>query len=95
MGRPKGGPKLGGRKPGVPNKNTAEIKAICHAYGPEVIEILMDIARNSPNDAARIAAGDKVLDRGYGKPKQGFEFENKDEAITVNINRLTEPPCEK
>lgn len=43
-GRPAGLPKSGGRKPGVPNKVTADLKAIILKRG-RPIELLCDVAR--------------------------------------------------
>jgi hypothetical protein len=62
-----------GRKPGVPNKATAEIQNAAREYTVEALETLADVMRNSESDQARALAADKVLDRGYGKPKQPME----------------------
>jgi hypothetical protein len=70
------GERRGGRKPGVPNKATAEIKAIAAQHGPAIIAKLAEMAgvipRGAPSesDAARIAAMKELLDRGYGKATQ-------------------------
>lgn len=69
-GRPKGLPKIGGRKKGQPNKATKEIKAIAGQHGEEVIGILLGIARASESDPARVAACREIIDRGYGKAAQ-------------------------
>ncbi|MCL1860394.1 MAG: hypothetical protein FWG52_02515, partial [Proteobacteria bacterium] len=65
----KGTPKTGGRKAGTPNKATREIKAIAAPYGSKAITTLAAIMDdpNAPH-AARIAASNALLDRGYGKP---------------------------
>jgi hypothetical protein len=49
---------------------TADIKALAQNYGPEAIEELVRILRNSENDNARIAAVKELLDRGFGKAAQ-------------------------
>jgi hypothetical protein len=63
------GRKTGGRAAGTPNRGTAEIKAVARQHGPKIIEGLWNLF-NDPkvNEAARIAAGRELLDRGYGKP---------------------------
>lgn len=42
-------------------------------YGPACIDALADVAANG-NDAARVSAASTLLDRGFGKVKQGIEF---------------------
>lgn len=60
-----------GRKKGIPNKVTADIKVIAQSFGEEAIKLLVEIARDgdAPH-AARVAAVKEILDRGYGKAKQ-------------------------
>ena len=50
-----------GRKLGVPNKNTAEIRTIAQSYGPDAITALAEMAGLAPGrraeaETARIAA---------------------------------------
>lgn len=67
----KGGKRSGaGRKKGVPNKATAEIKDICRQHAPRIIGELVRLATEADTAAARIAASKEVLDRAYGKPAQ-------------------------
>lgn len=42
-------------------------------YGPACIDALADVAANG-TDAARVSAAGTLLDRGFGKAKQGVEF---------------------
>lgn len=72
------GVKTGGRKVGSVNKVTADIKALAQSFGAEAINSLIEIARNSESDQARIAASRELLDRGYGKPLQGVELTGAD-----------------
>lgn len=64
------GRKTGGRKKGTPNKATADVKAAAQKYTSDAIETLAQIMHSSESDPARVAAADKLLDRGYGKPAQ-------------------------
>lgn len=81
--RPKGTPKTGGRKAGTPNKSTADVKALAEPYGPEAIETLAAVMRDTTQPAAaRIAAADKLLDRGYGKPKQPIDHQSSDGSMS-------------
>lgn len=57
----------GGRKPGVPNKATADVKQLASVHGPAVIKELARLALHADSEAARVAAGRELLDRAYGK----------------------------
>ena len=64
-----------GRKPGVPNKQTVEIRTIAMQYGPAAIAALAAMAGLAPgtpaeSETARIAALREVLDRGFGRSTQ-------------------------
>ena len=37
-------------------------------YARDALPALVDVAKNSRSDAARVAAANSLLDRGYGKP---------------------------
>ncbi|GBQ08452.1 hypothetical protein [Saccharibacter floricola] len=75
MAWPKGKPRPtgAGRKKGVPNKATADIRALAQEHGTEALNILRDIAKNGESDAARVAAARDILDRAYGKPRQTID----------------------
>ena len=71
------GERRGGRAKGTPNKATSEIKDIAQAYGPEAIKQAARLAGlldngegKAESEAARVAALNILLDRGYGKPSQ-------------------------
>lgn len=64
------GAKTGGRKAGVLNKSTAEIKELARHYAPQVIARLAHLALNAESETAQIAAGRELLDRGFGKATQ-------------------------
>jgi hypothetical protein len=64
-----------GRPKGVPNKATADIKAIAQPYGPAAIALLAELSGLAPgeraeSETARIAALKELLDRAYGKSTQ-------------------------
>jgi hypothetical protein len=69
------GERRGGRKPGVPNRATADIKALARPYGAPAIAELAKLAglTNAPGavlEATRVAALRELLDRGFGKATQ-------------------------
>ena len=71
----KGGKRQGaGRPAGVPNKITADVRALAQEYGEDAIRELATILTTSENHSARIAAAKELLDRGYGKSKQSVEL---------------------
>jgi hypothetical protein len=78
MPRPKGLPKTGGRQKGSVNKATADVKALAQEHGVEAIGRLVSIIKTSKSEMAVIAAVKEILDRGYGKAKQGVELSGAD-----------------
>lgn len=70
-GRKPGTPKTGGRQKGTPNKATASLRDIARQYTDEAIDGLVAVLRDDGEPAAaRVAAANSILDRGYGKPSQ-------------------------
>jgi hypothetical protein len=61
------GTKTGGRKAGVPNRGTAEVRLLAREHGPEAIAELARIAKEAQSDQARISACNALLDRAYGR----------------------------
>ncbi|GAB1837391.1 hypothetical protein MyNCGM121_41710 [Achromobacter xylosoxidans] len=68
----RGGARPGaGRKPGVPNKVTANIKSLAGVYGQEAVATLAEIMKDPAHPpAARVAAAKELIDRGFGKATQ-------------------------
>ena len=69
-----------GRKPGKPNKVTAEVRELAGKYGPDAIKALaklaglsMDAEGKAESEAARVAAIKELLDRAYGKSAQPID----------------------
>lgn len=67
------GKKTGGRKAGVPNKATADIKALAQQYVPAAIREIARLSTEAVSETARIAAGSVLLDRAYGKAPQSID----------------------
>ena len=70
---PSGGYREGsGRPRGSLNKTTREhsqrLSELAKTYTEDALMALVDVARNGRTDAARVAAANSLLDRGYGKP---------------------------
>jgi hypothetical protein len=64
----KPGEHRGGRVKGTPNKATASIRDIARQYTDKAIDALVKVL-DAPSEpaAARVAAANAILDRGYGK----------------------------
>lgn len=63
-----------GRKKGVPNKATAPIREAARAYTQQALNTLaMVMVSDDQPAAARVAAANALLDRGYGKPSQPID----------------------
>ena len=69
------GVKTGGRKAGTPNKATADIKAAAQAYTEDALATLAQIMKAGESEAARVAAANSILDRGFGKPRQSMDLD--------------------
>jgi hypothetical protein len=81
------GERRGGRQKGTPNKATAEVKEAARAYTADAINTLAQIMKAGESEAARVAAANAILDRGYGKPKQSVEHEGGETPIS-HVHRI-------
>jgi hypothetical protein len=68
----KPGERRGGRLKGTPNKASAEIKALAAGHAPAIIKELARLATKAKNEATRVAAGNSLLDRAFGKAPQAI-----------------------
>ena len=67
-----------GRKKGVPNKLTADIKALAGQHSAKAIAELARLATGAQSEQARVSAIKELLDRAHGKPAQAVELTGKD-----------------
>lgn len=83
----KGGKRPGaGRKAGIRNKATADVRALASVYTEIAIATLADIAQDEGAPAAaRIAASNGLLDRGHGKAPQAIVGTGIDGAVLVQV----------
>ena len=61
--------------PGGRPKVVAEIRQLARERGPEAIAALVKVMTKGKSEAARVAAANALLDRGWGRPKQSDESE--------------------
>lgn len=94
-GRKPGTPKTGGRKKGVPNKATAEVKVAAAVYTPKALLTLASIMQDdSQPAAARVSAANSLLDRAHGKPAQAITGgDGTDLPFTISVveRRIVDP----
>ncbi|WP_397586792.1 hypothetical protein [Sphingobium fuliginis] len=78
------GERRGGRKKGVPNKATRSIREIAREYTDEAINGLVAVLKNKDEPAAaRVAAANSILDRGYGKAATIVQGDEEGGAVKV------------
>jgi len=66
------GQKTGGRRKGMPNKATAEVKAAFRKHGPALVKALLSLTE-SDDERVRLSAIQAALDRGWGRPSQAMQ----------------------
>ena len=77
-----------GRKPGVPNKATADIKALAQKYTGKAMKELARLAVEAESEQARVSAIKELLDRGYGKSTQPLSGDSDAAPIRFNLSGL-------
>ena len=74
LSKGRGGARNGaGRKAGIPNKATGEIRDLAKQYTAKALRALVDVLEDSDSDPARVSAANAILDRGWGRPSQTVE----------------------
>lgn len=78
--------------PGGMPKGARDIKALAREHAPTALETLAAIMSDSLTPpAARVAAANSLLDRGYGKPVQEITGEGGGPLVTGIEIRLIKP----
>lgn len=73
--------KTGGRKPGVQNRVSREVRQAAMQHADEAIKALCDLMTGAQNESVRLAAAKELLDRSCGRTPDAIEvqrFENAD-----------------
>ena len=74
-----------GRKPGVPNKATRELREIAQKYTPAAMKELARLMTQAESEAARVAAIKEMFDRGYGKAAQALTGEGGEGPVSLIV----------
>ena len=80
-----------GRKPGTPNKATAEIRALAQKYTPDAMKELARLAREAVSESARGAAIKEIFDRGYGRAVQSLTGGEDGAPLIIKIVQFAAP----
>ena len=64
-----------GRPKGAVNRATADIRAAAQVYTEDALATLAQIMKAGESEAARVAAANTILDRGFGKPRQSMDVD--------------------
>lgn len=87
----RGGARPGaGRKKGIPNKATADVRALAGQYGPDAIKELARLAVEAESEPARVSAIKEILDRAYGRSVQAVEHSGVDGAPIKHAHDLSD-----
>lgn len=87
----KGGARPGaGRKPGVPNKATAEIREAAQQYTTQALETLAQVMQTGESETARVSAANSILDRAYGRPAQAVQLGGHDGGPIKHLHELSD-----
>lgn len=76
-----------GRKAGVPNKATRELREIARQYTAEAVKELARLITHAESEAARVAAIKEMFDRAYGKSPQAMTGEGGEGPVSIEIIR--------
>jgi hypothetical protein len=87
-GAPKGTPKHGGRKVGVLNKVTPDMRALARDYSPKAFENLVWLSEHADTHAVQLSAIKELLDRAYGKALQALDGNGLGGPVNVTVRWL-------
>ncbi|NBV79434.1 MAG: hypothetical protein EBR62_06165 [Verrucomicrobia bacterium] len=66
------------------NRATADIRAAAQVYTEDALATLAQIMKAGESEAARVAAANSILDRGFGKPRQSMDVDATSD-MTIEI----------
>jgi hypothetical protein len=93
---PRGGKREGaGRRPGPNGRGAAfkHLRELARSYTEEAVLTIVNIMRTSKDAWLRLACANAILDRGYGKPREGQVVEQEDK-LTKEYETLADIEAE-
>lgn len=85
----------GGTRKGVPNKSTADVKALASQYAPSAMAELGRLSVQAESEPARVAACKEILDRAYGKSPQAITGADGGPVQIQKIERVIVDPANR
>lgn len=67
------------------SKSLTEIRSLARSYTEMAIQSLAGIAQNGESEAARVAAINALLDRGWGKPVQPHDGDGEGGPVQLTV----------
>jgi hypothetical protein len=71
--------------PGGRPKASAKVRDLAREYTEQALQVLVQIATEGESEAARVAAANAILDRGYGKPSQPIDGDGEGGPIPTGM----------
>lgn len=75
--------------PGGKSKLELEVRRMAREWSPEVMARMIDICLTTDDERVAVVAGEKILERAYGKAKEMAPGEGEDPAAAAQISRLS------
>ena len=72
--------KTGGRKPGVQNRVSREIRAAAMVHAEGALDVLVGLMTASENDQVKLAAAKELLDRACGRTADSIQVQRYEHA---------------
>lgn len=69
-------------------KTPTQIRSLARSHTEEAINSLVGVMRHSTNDSAKVAAAEKILDRGWGKAAQAIIGGTEDDPAVQIVHRI-------
>lgn len=92
-GRREGAGRPAGRRNTATRTQGASLSELARKHTADALKTLVEVAKKSESDSARVAAANAILDRGYGKPRQAVEHSG---AIgTYDLTKLGDDELDK
>ena len=83
-----------GRPKGALNKATQGIREAAQQYTEQALATLAEVMVSGNSEAARVAAANSLLDRGWGKPRQQPEAATEADFLAEHCDRIQQEVIE-
>ena len=89
-GRREGAGRPTGRQNTATRTQGASLSELARKHTAAALNVLVEVAKKSDSDSARVAAANAILDRGYGRPSQAVKHSgpNGGPIQTIDVAKL-------